>query len=126
MIDVSDMITDPDFASPYIVIRRKGQWVRGRFQVNDPERLKYYGAVQPATTSEIQQLGIGDDEEGVMKFFCQQPKDINMTCNLTEDTEVQVSDEIEFRGNLYKVLKKSPWQHNNWTRAFAALQGASS
>ena len=125
MIDVSELITDPDFAFPYIVIRRTGKWVKGRFEVNNPERLEYYGVVQPATAREIQQMGIGDDEQGVMKFFCRQPKDINLTCNLNEDSdEVKVSDEIEFRGNLYKVLKISPWQHNNWTRAFAALKGA--
>jgi hypothetical protein len=125
MIDVSDIVTDPDFAFPYIVIRRTGKWVSGRFQAGEPERIDFYGAVQPASAREIQQMGIGDDEQGVMKFFCRQPKDINLTCNLKDvSDEAQVSDEIEFRGNLYKVLKKSPWQHNNWTRAFAALKGA--
>jgi len=125
MIDVSDLITDPDFAFPYIVVRRTGQWVNARFAVNDPpERLAYYGAVQPASTNDLQQQGIGDSEHGVMKFFCRQPMDIYLTGDFNESKGgIQVSDEIEFRGMLYKVLKVSPWQHNGWTRAFAVLEG---
>jgi hypothetical protein len=128
-VDVSELITDPDFASTYTVIRRTGKWVNGRFKINDPpERLSYYGTVQPATTRDIEQMNIGDDEKGVMKFFCRQPKDIYLTHNFNEygedDDHIQVSDEIEFRGLVYKVLQISPWQHAGWTRAFAALKGA--
>jgi hypothetical protein len=125
MIDVSELIEDPDFAFPYTVLRRTGQWVNARFVVSDPpERLTYYGAVQPATTREIEQLGIGDNEKGVMKFFCRLPKDIYLTRNFDESDETaQVSDEILFRNSLYKVLQISPWQHGNWTRAFASLKG---
>jgi hypothetical protein len=92
--------------------------------VNPPERFAYYGAVQPATTLDLQQMGIGDNEQGVMKFFCKQPKDIFITNQFDEtNKDLQISDEIEFRGLLYKVIRVSPWQHNNWTRAFAALEG---
>jgi hypothetical protein len=127
LVDVSDLIEDPDFASPYTVVRRTGKWNRGRFDVSEPERLDYYGAVQPATTRDLAQLGIGDEERGVMKFFCRAPKDLYLTHSFNEggepDDAVQVSDEIEFRGLLYKVLRVSPWQHHGWTRAFASLKG---
>lgn len=125
MIDVSELIEDPDFALEYIVIRRTGQWINARFTVSEPpERLLYYGAVQPASTRDIEQLGIGDTEKGVMKFFCRQPKDIYLTQQFYEEDEnIQVSDEIEFRGSLYKVLQISPWQHGGFTRAFASLKG---
>ena len=125
MIDVSELIEDPDFAFPYTVIRRTGKWENARFVIDDPpKRLQYYGAVQPATTRDIEQMNIGEDEKGVMKFFCRQPKDIYLTNNLDEENpNIQVSDEIEFRGLLYKVLQISPWQHGGWTRAFASLKG---
>jgi hypothetical protein len=125
MIDVSDLIEDPDFAFPYTIVRRTGAWLDGRFVVSDPpDRLPYYGAVQPATTRDIEQLGIGDNEKGVMKFFCRQPKDIYLTRNFNDSDETaQVSDEIEFNGYVYKVLQISPWQQNGWTRAFASLKG---
>jgi hypothetical protein len=124
MVDVSDLITDPDFAFPYTILRRTGKWENGRFVVNEPETLSYYGAVQPATTRDLEQLGIGDNEKGVMKFFCRQPKEIYITDNFDESSETaQVSDEIIFRGMSYKVIQVSPWQHMGWTRAFAALEG---
>jgi len=119
MINVSELIEDPDFAFPYTVIRRTGKWVNARFVINEPpDRLTYYGVVQPATTFELQQLGIGDNEQGVMKFFCKQPKDFYIATDSSN-----VSDEIEFRDKLYKILKVSPWQHGNWTRAFGVLKG---
>ena len=141
MIDVSDLITDPDFATNYTIIRREGQWINGRFKVSDPPtRLLYYGAVQPATTHDIEQLGIGDNEKSVMKFFCRQPKEIYITHNFNENFNesytdvtggicntgnkvIQISDEIEFRGYIYKVLQISQWQHHGWIRAFASLKG---
>ena len=123
-VDVSELIEDPDFASEYTVIRRTGQWLDGRFEVSEPERLLYYGAVQPATTHDLAQFGIGDEERGVMKFFCRQPKDIYLTNNLDEHNEtIQISDEIEFRGYVYKVLRVNLWQHHGFTQAFASLKG---
>jgi hypothetical protein len=108
------------------VLRRTGRWVKGRFVIDDPPlTLNFYGAVQPATTREIEQLGIGDREKGVMKFFTRQPHDIHITRELGQnnDGSIQISDEIEFLGSAYKVLQVAPWRHGGWTRAFASLKG---
>jgi hypothetical protein len=125
LVDVSELIEDPDFASEYTVLRRTGKWVDGRFEAGEPEQLLYYGAVQPATVRDLAQLAIGDNETGVMKFFCKEPKKLFLTHPFDEgdETSAQVSDEILFRGRLYKVLQISPWQHHGWTRAFASLKG---
>jgi hypothetical protein len=122
MIDVSELITDPDFARPYTVYRRTGQWVKGRFVVSEPQTLSYYGAVQPTTVRELQQLEFGDHDNGVMKFFTRKPNDLYITKEFSESPDIQISDEIEFRGSLYKVLQVMPWQHGGWTRAFASLK----
>jgi hypothetical protein len=122
VIDVSELIDDPDFACPYTVYRRTGQWTKGRFGTTEPQTLSFYGAVQPATVREIEQLGRGDDVNGVMKFFTRQPNDIYITRELNEADDIQISDEIEFHGSLYKVLQVMPWQHGGWTRAFASLK----
>ncbi len=124
-IDVSDLVEDPDFASPYTVLRRTARWVNGRFEVSEPERLAYYGAVQPASPRELAQTDIGDAENGVMKFFCRAPQALHITHAFSDngETAAPVSDEIEFRGAVYKVLRVSPWQHCGWTRAFAGLKG---
>lgn len=122
MIDVSELITDPDFAAPYTVYRRTGKWVKGRFEVSEPEILNFYGAVQPASVREIQQLHIGDSEHGIMKFFTRKPNDIFITKEFSESEEIQISDEIEFDGRIYKVLQVMPWHRGGWCRAFASLK----
>lgn len=123
MIDVSELITDPDFAEPYTVYRRTGKWEKGRFVVSEPEVLNFYGAVQPASVREIQMLHIGDNEVGIMKFFTRKPNDLYTTKNLSEeDEEIRISDEIEFDGRIYKVLQVMPWHHGGWCRAFASLK----
>lgn len=123
MIDVSELITDPDFAVPYTVYRRTGKWVKGRFVVSEPEILNFFGAVQTASPREIQQLHIGDNESGIMKFFTRKPNDLYVTRNLSENEETPISDEIEFDGRIYKVLQVMPWHHGGWCRAFASLKG---
>lgn len=127
MIDVSELITDPDFAAPYKVYRRTGKWEKGRFVVSEPEILDFYGAVQPAAAREIQQLSIGDDEHGIMKFFTRKPNELHVTrefsdADADDENKDQVSDEIEFDGRIYKVLQVMPWHHGGWCRAFASLK----
>ncbi|MFR7564060.1 MAG: hypothetical protein ACLUV5_00590 [Oscillospiraceae bacterium] len=122
MIDVSELITDPDFAVPYKVYRRTGKWVKGRFEVSEPKSLNFFGAVQPASVREIQQLHVGDAEHGIMKFFTRKPNDLYITKEFSESEEIQISDEIEFDGRLYKVLQVMPWHHGGWCRAFASLK----
>lgn len=122
MIDVSELITDPDFAFPYKVYRRKGQWVKGRFVVSEPVVFNFYGAVQPATVRDLRQHAIGDKEQGVMKFFTRRPNELHLTQEFSESTEISVSDEIEYDGSRYKVLQVMPWQPGGWTRAFASLK----
>lgn len=125
MIDVSELITDPDFACKYKVYRRKGFWNKGRFEVTEPEVLEFYGAVQPASVREIQQLHFGDHEHGIMKFFTRKPNDLYITREISDNEDIAdavVSDEIEFDGRLYKVLQVMPWHHGGWCRAYASLK----
>ena len=123
MVDVSELIIDPDFACNYTVHRRTGRWVKGRFEVGEEETLNFYGAVQPASEREIRQLHIGDREQGVMKFFTRKPNDLHTTKEFSDEKEdKQVSDEIEFDGRLYKVLKVMPWHQGGWCRAYASLK----
>jgi hypothetical protein len=127
MIDVSDLIVDPDFAFNFTVIRTTGKWIKGRFVLSQtPQRLRYYGSVQPATPKEIEQLPTGDQPKGVMKFFCKHPKQIFLTRDLSNvrgESDGAASDEIFFKGSIYQVVHVTPWDHNGWQRAFAVLKG---
>ena len=117
MINVSRLINDPAFASNYTVIRRAGKWVGTRFEVGKTETLQYYGPVQPATNKELEQLPEGDGHNGTMKFFCKQPNTLHITSE--DEKEVNVSDEIIYRGQRYKIFAVNDWTPNGFVRAFA-------
>lgn len=126
MIDVSDLMHDPDLAFPFIVIRTTGRWVKGRFEQGKPKRLKFYGPVQPATTKELEQLSIGDQVKGVVKFMCKSPAELYYTMEpskATDENSGAISDEIEWRGRRYKIIEVMPWDHYGWCRAFGCLKG---
>ena len=56
MIDVSELISDPDFATNYTVLRRTGRWVSGRFVLDDePVELRYYrnGGILPTVMNHL-------------------------------------------------------------------------
>ena len=125
MINVSDLMTDPDFAFHYTVNRTLGKWEKGRFILGTTQELKYFGPVQPASPKEIEQLSIGDQVNGVFKFFCKSPKQLYLTRDLSAvagKDDGSASDEILFRGNTYTIIRVMPWDHYGWQRAFATLK----
>jgi hypothetical protein len=79
MIDVSGLVTDPDFARSYKVIRQTGEWNAGRFTVTDLQTLNYFGAVQPANSETLQQVPESDRTNKIIKFYCASPKTFNIS-----------------------------------------------
>jgi hypothetical protein len=117
MVDVSILMHDAAFATHYTVHRRKGEWNKGRFEITSEEALKYYGPVQPATETELNQLPEGDMRTGMMKFFCKPPKRLYIT--MDDLSKSLVSDTIEYDGIMYKIVQVKNWFHNGYIRAFA-------
>ena len=79
MIDVSELMNDPDFSTEYTMIRSIGQWRDGRFILKKENEIVYYGPVQPATEKELEQLDTGDRNKITMKFMCAYPNEIFLT-----------------------------------------------
>jgi len=121
-INVSRLMNDPAFSSKYTVVRRSAKWDGIRFVVSEPEMLQYYGPVQPATQKELDQLPEGDRQNGTMKFFCKPPKDLHITSE--DDEEANVSDEIIYRGQRYKIFAVKDWMPHGYIRAFAYSVGS--
>lgn len=118
MIDVSELIKDNDFATEYIVHRKKGIWEKGRFHFKEEQTIHYIGVVQPATEKELEQLDIGDRQKFIMKFLCAYPDEIFVTQQYEQ--EELFSDVIEYLGKKYKVIKVKNWQcSGGYCRAFA-------
>ena len=119
MIDVSELMNDPDFSTEYSMIRSIGQWRDGRFILKKENEIVYYGPVQPATEKELEQLDTGDRNKITMKFMCAYPNEIFLTQE-EEENEGLYSDMIKYQNKLYKVIKVKPWvSSGGYCRAFA-------
>ena len=122
MIDVAELITDPDFAQSYKVIRSTGKWDGGRFKIVSAETLKYIGAVQPAGSEDLEQIPEIDRTNVVLNFYCQYPKKLYISRDTDENAdgeELAIYDTIEFKGAQYKIIKVLDWENNGYQMAFA-------
>jgi len=124
MIDVSQIVRDPDFAQNYEVIRQTGEWNAGRFEVTGTKTLNYRGAVQPTDKDTLQQLPENDRTSVSVSFYCSSPNVFYMTQESdSKDDESQVIfDRIKWRGNQYKIIKVLDWSRNGYQIAVGVEQ----
>ena len=112
MIDVSRLITDPDFCEPFTIRRRIGHWEAGRF-IAVPEDTAVTGIVEPTNGDDLEQLPEGDRVSGMMTFYTKQP------VYLAQDK--RQSDEIIWRGKTYKAQHILNWSRHGFYKVIAAL-----
>lgn len=123
MINVADIVVDPDFAQYYTVYRETGYWQSGRF-VTDPEvALQYYGAVVPATEQEIVQVPEGDRTSIMMCFYSTSDKPFYLSRESSSsglgDGEKGISDQILWENDRYKVIKIWPYLNFGYWQCIA-------
>lgn len=101
MIDVSEVITDPDFAQTYTIYRQTGgQWVNGRW-VDGEVAFSVTGVVTPPNAKELEQVPEGDRVTGLMCFYATVPLYITRV----DETDTGTSDQIEWRGDRYRLIQ---------------------
>jgi len=120
MIDVSEIIDDPDFAVNYKVIRSKGMWIENRFKIAKQKILNFYGPVQLASPKDLGQLPEGGRIVGTMKFFCKALNELYVTHEEDEYYE-GISDIVLYKRKKYKIVQISEWSANGFCRAFGVL-----
>ena len=114
MIDLSEIITDPDFAEAFNIERKTGSFNLGRYVEGDPVVIPTVGIITPANALEIQQIPEGD----------------RLTASITVKTTVPlyvsrlglqsgVPDLIDWNGSQWKVSYVWPWQDFGYYKAVA-------
>lgn len=114
MIDVSELIVDPDLAQPYTVHRMSGIWTDGEF-IQTELPLPFYGVVIVANTQDVNMMPEGDRIAGLMVFYTTPDNPIFVTRNL--DTDQGTSDEVEWRGERYKIMQTFPYHDYGYIKA---------
>ena len=100
MINVSELINDPDFAQRFTVHRKAGVWVAGRFETTD-QIIKLSGVIRPLNTKELALLPEGDTIKGGITIYSLEP----LFVTHSDGSYGKVSDEVEWRGELYKIIQ---------------------
>ncbi len=112
MLDVSEVILDPDFAQEYPIWRRPGAWVGGRWVPGTEYRVRAYGTVTVATTRDLEQVPEGDRVKGMMCFYSDR--------EIFTTREEGTSDEPEWRGERYRIVQVAPWGDFGYWKAIGA------
>ncbi|MBG9773565.1 hypothetical protein [Brevibacillus laterosporus] len=108
MINVSEVITDPDFAQSFVVHRKSNTWAGGR-SVPSEIPINMTGIVTVADAKTLEQLPEGDRVTGLMCFYSIQ--------ELFTTREQGTSDQIEWRKELYRVKQVFPYGDYGYYKA---------
>jgi hypothetical protein len=119
MIDVFELITDPDLMQSYTVLRSSGRFTVGGWQENTPEQISMQGVVLPTTSKDLEQLPEGDRVTESMTFYSTDP--LFVTHN---DSNAGTSDQIQFNGSLYRLARvKNYSKYGYWKAIGVRMSG---
>lgn len=110
MIDVSEIIEDPDFASDYTVTRDAGEYVKGVW-VPDTTDFNITSAVVPYSPQQAEYTENGDFITGEMAFYSKQV--------LYTTREDGISDVLTYEGVKYKISHVKLWGKFGYYKAIA-------
>ena len=114
MIEVSEVLNDPDFQQTWIVWRSSGSWIAGVWTENTKESIEMSGVVTPSTAKDLQMLPEGD-RITESKTFHSTDK-IYTTRN---GVDAGTSDQIEYKGELFKVMSAKDYMDYGYNKAVA-------
>jgi hypothetical protein len=113
MIDMSDIINDPELAQSFLVLREsggefgEGGWIPGRIT-----EISMSGPVLPSSPAELQQVPEGDRVTEAKTFYCTAP--------LYTTRKTALADMIRYPaigGDEYKVVHVFDRQANGFIKA---------
>ncbi len=111
MIDVSELINDPDFASDFTVYRKTGEFIEGGYSQTETA-IPMTGVVIPSSPDELAMVPEGDRVTGANTFYA--------TEALYRTREGGTSDEILWNGERYRVVHVWDRSANGFYKAMAA------
>ncbi|HBC94293.1 MAG TPA: hypothetical protein DCZ10_15700 [Pelotomaculum sp.] len=113
MINVAEILYDPDLNQDFTVYRKTGTWTAGRYSETETP-LSFTGVILPANAKEINQFPEGDRVTGMMKFFSE--REIYVT--RSNDEGKGTSDQILWSGHRYRIINVKPYKDYGYYRAF--------
>lgn len=128
LLNIAELIIDPDFCQDFKVTRRTGSWSNGRFVTEDSE-LDCYGIIDPHTTEEMQFNPDGVLIRGLIKVYTHMNLYTTHKSPSEVDTEGYISDLVVWQGKNYIVLNEdnySDYGYHGYTCQLEEATGGSS
>jgi hypothetical protein len=114
---IAEIVNDPDFAQSFTITRSSGgQYVMGRWN-NKTVLIQAWGAIQPPSPEELEQVPEADRVTGVIAIWTSQL--IYETSGTSGNTGSRISDIVTWQGENYRVVKVGPWQDYGYRKAYA-------
>lgn len=108
MLNIAELIHDPDFAQPFTVYRKTGQWAEGEYNQTE-QQISFHGVVVAANTKDLLQVPEGDRVKGIMAFYATEP--------LLVTNEVGTSDQVVWRSERYRLFQTWPYADYGYYKA---------
>ena len=119
MIDVSEVVNDPDLAQPFSILRSTGSWLNGVWN-SVVTTIQSYGVIAEPTVRELKMIPEGDLVTGGLLFWSATPL---YATHATEGVGGS-SDILIWRGHNYRVLTVLQFEDWGYYRAFAVRMKA--
>lgn len=108
MINVAELIHDPDFCQPYTLYRKTTVLVGGK-SVPKEKALERRGVIIAANTKDLLQVPEGDRVKGIIAVYDTEPLQV------TNDTGT--SDEIVWHNERYRLFQIWPYKDYGFYKA---------
>lgn len=115
MINVQEIVTDPDFGQGFTILRSTGSYLNGIFQ-SSTVTLQAYGTITPAEPRDLKEIPEADIVTGAMVFHS--PVPIFATRSNPQGGQ-GASDILSWRGFQWRVLKIGEYLDWGFWRAIA-------
>ena len=114
MINVEDIILDPDFQQSLTLKRQSGSFVNGEWTLGTAVLSTIKGSWQKAKADELSLDTKGEVPEELRKLIT--------TTQINVDNETNTSDRIIDGTQQYKVIMVDRWEYNGFYRAYATFE----
>lgn len=115
MINLAEVLSDPDLCSPFQIIQQYGAFAAGGWQVQQALTINAYGAVRNTSGRELTINPEFDWVTEVLSF--RSATEIYVT---HEDYPNRISDILVYQGNQFRVLKVQNYTDQGFSLAYAA------
>lgn len=110
--DVTELLDDPDLGAQEFSYRRRTiEWQGGRAVVATDETFSAVGNIQPASAEQLDFLPEGEKRKGAILIYTR------TMLHLSEGEDV--SDDVTWQGEAYKVIHVDRWVDYGFYVAYA-------